>query len=227
MDKIDAQLLTRYHQNACSAQERAAVEAWLCGEEELEIPDTIKLMPNREDKLEAEIWQNIQAHTKTRKNTRLLFSNKAWLKYAAAVLLPILLWPLANDTLLFQRVATLDNTKGIHTETFYYNDLKIELGTQSRCRVYSNIWGQLDKIDFDGAVSITNNDPSMAKTVCIASPDLNCKDKKWNDRVSLPPGESYKALIDEHCGLIAATSSELQDGLPIGVKTEIQKYFTL
>lgn len=227
MDKIDAQLLTRYHQNACSAQERAAVEAWLSGEEELEIPDTIKLTPNREDMLEAEMWQNIQVHTKARQSMRLLSYNKAWLKYAAAVLLPILLWPLANDAPLFQRVATLDNTQGIHTETFYHGDLKIELGAQSQCRVYSNMWGQLEKIDFDGAVSITNNDPAMAATVHIASPDLSCKDKNWNDLVSLPPGESYKALIDENCGLIAATSRELQDGLPIGVKTEIQKYFTL
>lgn len=226
MDKIDGKLLIRYHQNTCTAAERALVESWLRGELDDEQTDHTPLPRIQEDALERQLWETIAKELPSAKKAIRLHRYKTWLPYAAAVILPLLLWPFASHEHLFARVATLDNMRGLATETFDYQDLKIELAAGSTCHIYSSLFGTIEKIDFDGALAITNH-AAVQTTVQIVSPDRHCADKRWKDNVHLSAGGRYMALIDAECGLVAATNSELQDGLPIGVKTEIQKYFTL
>lgn len=226
MGRIDADLLIRYHQNACSDKERMLVEAWLRGEVSSEILDELKLSGQQEQTIGDEIWTTVQSTMEAERYASLLSVYKKAMRYAAVIVLPLLLWPIAESTTLLNRVVILDNFGSIHSRKYALSGLEVELGANSQCRLHIDLFGAVHEIDFDGAVSVTNA-ATNTSAIKVVSPAENCEAGALNDKVSLQAGESYMALVNADCRIVAATDRELREGLPIGVKLEIQKYFTL
>jgi|GEM_PF-1459100 len=213
--KISPELLSRFHAGSCSEGEEAYVLHWLNQEEEcLQVN-----FPEHEDPLLVRkiMWQRIRERIIQRR------AIKPFLAAASTILvLGACIFALLGNK---PQVIHFENASTAHNRSFYVNAMVITLGPESTCEVETKAKGDERRISFSGAMSIKNRYTGKMKIQVVAKSKGGSDGGE--DYFSLQGGQTYMIMNDQHYNLIAATNDELEDGLPMIVKSKLTKVFSL
>ncbi len=221
---ITPDLLRRYAQDDLTTAERAVVEQWLAEHDHTEVPPTIL---NAEQVVKTQMWQHIQRRTIFR--SRYLASAKDRSRrgsYAiAASLLLLVSWAIfRNGSMLDQRV-TISNVTGHQPIKKTLGELTYVIEPGSRCDVVISYWKKESDVSFCGAISVANH--SRSNSDLHIHKAIADRGKAFSDELIIRKGQTYLAMTDDEYNVIAATTDELNDGLPGPFSARLHQRFSL
>lgn len=219
---MSPELLKKYHSAACTAEERAAVEAWLYAEEVLPAGNADKVVDA--PAVKKEIWQGIAQGMQQTKRRRLVVRYTG-IAAAACMLLAVLSGKTFSG--LFHKTITIDNRLGAAVSTVHIGNLQFAVQPNSSCTVTLPFWGNTPgQVQLCGAVSVVNA-AGVAVRLQVNTDQQRCPGNEGSDVVSLNGGQTYLAMTDQHYHLISATQQELRDGLPRSFSARLTERFKL
>jgi len=223
---ITPDLLRRYAQDHCTAVERAAVERWLTEEEDdrLEIAE-ISTAADKEVKVQ--MWETIYFDTisRTRSFKRKVSLIRKVCYPIAAMLLLIAGWMASERHSNANRHVIINNLAGKQPIQKTFGDLTYLVEPGSHCEVVISGKNNESDLKFFGAVSVANHSGENSE-LRINTGSLDCHNQ-FSDELTVHKGQTYLAMTDDKCNVIAATTDELKDGLPGPFSAKLHQRFSL
>lgn len=190
--KVSRDLIEKYHQNLCTAQEKAAVEQWLALQE-LDDDASLSELGIPENELEASMWANVSQGMATnatpagktispgRWNTLFRLSMAACLVMAVAG--TVLWWQYTLGETTSVQLSNMENTTRRHVAA---TGLTVSMAPRSRADITTTASQAKGNISFCGAMTIeTLSDLELTlNTTCHAGGTAS-------EKVTCRKGETY------------------------------------
>jgi hypothetical protein len=222
--KITPDLLEKYYQGLTNNTEKHFVEQWLSDgttDMRLDFP-----LDQDENSIKADMWKNISSFKKKGSINSYMISHWNHLYRIAAVLVLFIGFLVIRENPYFlSRSIAFDNSGSVIPKIVQYNNLDLILASNSRCEINVPYFGSVSSIKFCGAVSVKNRSDS-ARSLSISMDYKDCV-HKTPEVIKLKKGNTYLAMTDETFKMVAATTQELEDGIPRPFNLRLTERFNL
>lgn len=222
--KITPELLEKYYRGLTNVSENHLIEQWLSNgamDMQLDFP-----VGQDENSIKTEIWKHITGFEKKdpAKSTIIFRWNPLYRIAACLALLTGFLMVKQNPNFL-SHTATFDNSGSAVSKNVHYNNLDLTIASNSRCEVRVPYFGSESTISFHGAVSVKNR--SQQTRSLRISMDHTGGARKASEPIRLKKGNTYLAMTDQTFKMVAATTQELEDGIPRPFNLRLTERFKL
>ncbi|MBE9466603.1 hypothetical protein ACFP1I_12195 [Dyadobacter subterraneus] len=222
--KITPELLEKYYRGLTNVSENHLIEQWLSNGE----IDTQFDFPLGQDKnsIKTEMWKHITGFEKkgSAKST-IIFNWNHLYRIAACVVLLTGFLIVKQNTYFLSHTTTFDNSGSAVSKNVHYNNLDLTIASNSRCEVKVPYFGSESTISFHGAVSVKNR--SQKTRSLRISMDQTGGSRKASELIRLKKGNTYLAMTDQTFKMVAATTQELEDGIPRPFNLRLTERFKL